>query len=819
MDRRVDKEERIMKNRAMSVCLILAAGSMTPVAALAQNVMVGHFPTGWTNTGVPAFDAGSAVQGTSNVPLLGSGITDLDADRAVILNLRHFAREDGNAVRDRFVTVGITTRNTFTLNANADISLPTFFNGRIFFTNNLNNPAAPVNTNFAVSRTEGRVLLEREGAGGSGIFNTVVFDSNTNAGDRLRLGPTTAQATPGGSNVGDFHFYQANNSPFRDGLLNTITYRLTVQLLIDGEADANFARNSANNSQVDNDFASTAARGLVTSIGTRPAGFNSDSRTAVRAIEARNGFGVDGTGVAVGVVEPGRVLSTHEAFASVGKLTQRPLVGGDNTFSEHTTAVASIIAGNDITANDQQKGVAPGATLISSPTFAVGGAAAGINDAVAAGARVVNMSFGGNPPVATFEAIATANTLVTFVKSAGNNSGQNNNPNDPANGANNVTDPGLAYNIIAVGALNRDFTRRADFSSFNNGLAGAPAKPDLVAPGEYVTSAVGADLNAGGLLNDYDNRFTASDYAHRATSGSTSGPVNGTSFAAPHVSGAAALMLNLRDKKQGAGPLDHDVNADDARVVKAILLNSAATGIIKHKDNATAWRQVTTGTVASQNLVVTESLDRELGAGMLNTYDSLFTFNQRETRRADDNTAQNFQIDTQSYQQGVNTVSAPTGLTWDMEQVAKATGAGINNAGTVDYILGSLTPGARFRATVTWFFNTVDNFLPNLEMLLYGEGFSDFNTPGFVPNPNSDQEDILIAQTTQVSGNVKIIDFVIPLNINNNVGQGGHFYLQVANFSNNGGLVSYGIAIAIPVPSAAGVLALAGLFAARRRRA
>jgi hypothetical protein len=102
-----------------------------------------------------------------------------------------------------------------------------------------------------------------------------------------------------------------------------------------------------------------------------------------------------------------------------------------------------------------------------------------------------------------------------------------------------VTDPGNADGVITVGATHRyrPHTYGVSFFSSRGPTGDGRLKPDLVAPGERVESA---------LL------------------GGTWGELDGTSMAAPHVSGAAAMLMARYDELIG-----------EPRRIKRILCESA----------------------------------------------------------------------------------------------------------------------------------------------------------------------------------------------------------------------------------------------------
>ncbi|MCJ7695031.1 MAG: S8 family serine peptidase, partial [Anaerolineaceae bacterium] len=202
----------------------------------------------------------------------------------------------------------------------------------------------------------------------------------------------------------------------------------------------------------------------------------------------------------------------------------------------HGTHVAGIVAANGIL-----KGVAPDALLLSYKVLDENGSGnasdviSAIEMAVLAHADIINISLGGpgNPDDPLCQSVELATEMGTVVVVSSGNRG----PNYAS-----IDSPGVAEKAITVGAS----TKTDGIASFSSrGPVTDPEmvlKPDILAPGQSILSTVPVD----GILG----------------SPSTYKVLNGTSMAAPHVAGAAAL---LRQMYPSWSP----------KVVKAVLMDSA----------------------------------------------------------------------------------------------------------------------------------------------------------------------------------------------------------------------------------------------------
>ncbi|WP_063746612.1 S8 family peptidase [Catenuloplanes japonicus] len=210
-----------------------------------------------------------------------------------------------------------------------------------------------------------------------------------------------------------------------------------------------------------------------------------------------------GDGVTVAVLDSG-VDDTHPALT--GRVTGRAnLTDGAEDAADHTghgTHVASTVAA-----------VAPGSALLDGKVCVDGGCAeswilAGMEWAAGQGADVVNLSLGGpdTPGTDPLEAAIGTLTGTLFVVAAGN---------IPADSS--VTSPATADAALAVGAVDKS-DELAVFSSRGPRIGDGALKPEIVAPGVDI---VAAQAGTGGTV-----------------------AMSGTSMAAPHVSGAAALLAS-----------------------------------------------------------------------------------------------------------------------------------------------------------------------------------------------------------------------------------------------------------------------------------
>lgn len=324
-------------------------------------------------------------------------------------------------------------------------------------------------------------------------------------------------------------------------------------------------------------------------------------------------------------IEAGVAWTGHETLGNVTNAdVPEPSNDDDpslNAVDRHQTWVTHAMGGDGATS--QQRGIAYGADIRTmgmahqwtgsaySLSFSVNGSnfTNSYLTAVNSGAAVVNSSYslGGNTGGqggfnifidALADVISLQVPLTTFVFSAGNS----------GPGANTVGSPGNAYNVITVGAASpaNTFDEVASFSSrgpqdyhdpVNGTITGVRTAVDILAPGTSLDLAYYGGQTGG---NDSSLPYSPDDSAGTESSYTS---VNGTSFSAPIVSGAVALM---HDAAIGLGL---GAEARQPNVVKAILMTGA--------DKTAGWDNGQF--VNAQGQIITEqSLDWAAGAGLLN---------------------------------------------------------------------------------------------------------------------------------------------------------------------------------------------------------
>lgn len=262
------------------------------------------------------------------------------------------------------------------------------------------------------------------------------------------------------------------------------------------------------------------------------------SGNTVGAPQFRKKFKRTGKGIIVAVIDSEASLN-HPALK--GRVVHKQNFTSElwGNPGSHGTAVAGIIASN----NKTFIGMAPGATIYNYKVLATNrllngddfDGALAIQQAVEDGAHIANCSWGAGPAgdgtsreaVACNEAWALG---LVVVKSAGNR----------GPGSRTLTTPADADGVIAVGATDREGKAVQEYSS--RGPAETKSRPHLIAPGGIAGGTGITSCLTGGGFGDCGA---------------------GTSFAAPHVSGMLALLLER----------DPSLTPDE---VRDVLLNACA---------------------------------------------------------------------------------------------------------------------------------------------------------------------------------------------------------------------------------------------------
>jgi serine protease AprX len=251
--------------------------------------------------------------------------------------------------------------------------------------------------------------------------------------------------------------------------------------------------------------------------------------------------GIDGThhDLSNRVIHNIKLVDTQSVGVGFSYPSNSPNLPNTDQLYGHGTFVAGLIAGNGSASNGKYAGVAPDARLIGlgagdlTLVYVLNGLDYLLANQATLGVQVLNCSFSANTVYDTNDPVNVATRMLTqagvnVVVSAGNT----------GPGASSLNPYAVAPWVVSVGATD---TRGqiANFSS-RGAFANSLFRPTLVAPGVNVVSLRGSGITnvtgAEGLVNADSERLNAGEIPYYTTS-------NGTSFSAPQVAGAIALML------------------------------------------------------------------------------------------------------------------------------------------------------------------------------------------------------------------------------------------------------------------------------------
>jgi serine protease AprX len=290
---------------------------------------------------------------------------------------------------------------------------------------------------------------------------------------------------------------------------------------------------------------------------------------AVNAPTAWNSYGLTGSGIGVAIIDSG--LTNHRDLRNghgVLRIVYQQDFTGAGTLDQygHGGHVAGIVAGNGADSTGSQftrtfEGMAPKANLINLRVLDQNGNStdsiviSAIDEAITVqnqyNIRVINLSLG-RPVYESYlqdplcQAVEAAWQAGMVVVVAAGNDGRDNSAD--TNGYGTIYAPGNDPYVITVGAMKTMGTPQryddliASYSSKGPTMIDHIVKPDIVAPGNMVVSIMASGAS---LAQNYPQTLVPLSYYD--TVGSGNSPfyfmLNGTSMAAPVVSGAAALLI------------------------------------------------------------------------------------------------------------------------------------------------------------------------------------------------------------------------------------------------------------------------------------
>ncbi|MGD1909265.1 MAG: S8 family serine peptidase [Leptolyngbyaceae cyanobacterium] len=288
-------------------------------------------------------------------------------------------------------------------------------------------------------------------------------------------------------------------------------------------------------------------------------------------------YNVTGAKIAIGQVEIGRPsqfgldkVANADLPVNVRRVFLLDELAGPNRYVDfHAATVASVMVSQD----KDLTGVAPNAVLYSAAVGPIRGRSGQPDECLSSqqialsnggDVRAINFSFG--EPLARDprpEAVLDGNALLTrcidwsalehdtlYVIAGNQGGGGIPIPTDNFNGIN------VAYSRRVDGRFTKvDFANLSSEPTFNSRRGSAPE------------SNVGARRSINLVAPGSDIEVIGPDGA--------SSTVSGTSFAAPHVVAAVALLQEWGDRQLRSGRLDWSLDSREPMVTKAVLLNSA----------------------------------------------------------------------------------------------------------------------------------------------------------------------------------------------------------------------------------------------------
>jgi serine protease AprX len=263
--------------------------------------------------------------------------------------------------------------------------------------------------------------------------------------------------------------------------------------------------------------------------------------------------GVDGTRADLSgrVVQNLKLADTQSLGVGFNYPLATPTLANTDLVYGHGTFVAGIVASNGQQSDGRYAGVAPGANILglsagdASLLFILSGFDYLLANGASYNVRVVNCSFSANTVFDVNDPVNIATRMLTdngvsVVFSAGNT----------GPGADSLNPYSVAPWVISTGATDSsgklaDFSSRGEFGS-------SLFRPTLVAPGVNIVSlrpSTLASITTVDGLAANDAALSPGDLPYYTTG-------SGTSFSAPQVAGAIALMLEVNPNLTPAGIRD-----------------------------------------------------------------------------------------------------------------------------------------------------------------------------------------------------------------------------------------------------------------------